>query len=155
VLEKLLQSELALFFIDFPRTSDFPDDFFAAHPDSVSLATVSARLASGQYETPDAFYDDVLSVLDPFIAFFRQDQAPLRAKVFWGLATEVKSMFLGLCKDSFKSEYERRWEQWVEFKETLTHIRCAPLSHWDDWPSCNPLNDGLPDKVNPEAYFDI
>jgi hypothetical protein len=57
------------------------DHFFAVNPDIISIPTVGERLANGQYETPDAAYDDIHPVLEPFIAFFQADLRLTRAKL--------------------------------------------------------------------------
>lgn len=154
IFKALQGSPLASFFFDFSGFPEFPDSFFAAHPDAFPLAAVGERLSDGAYATPDAFCADVLAALDPFVDFYADD--PTRdGRTLWGLACEVKERFLKLCKKSTRPLSTRILKDEKTAGATIAqYLRGPPLTSGRPWAD-RYASDGIPPKVDPVLYFPV
>jgi hypothetical protein len=153
ILEKLCAFMPSNFFFNFTGADELPHAFLAANPDPPSLAGVAERLSGGAYATPDAFYDAVLAVFDPLIDFYAPDLTAAEAQLFWALALTLKQKFLKLCKKACKSENARSLER-LQRAVRECAFPCIQDRPWAEQ-HCAEVPDGVPDKIDPQLYFDI
>jgi hypothetical protein len=157
-LRNCAQSNLLVFFRSLPTADPPTDDFFAAHPDLISLSTVVHNLGLRVCSTPDQFYDNVLFVFSQWTVFYSQFDRSHPGIIFQDMASELKLKLLKHCKKSGRSDDENRLHDLRKMDYELTRMKQRPYPEaGNTWLPVSRRfgtpEDGIPDKVDPELYF--
>jgi hypothetical protein len=151
VMGTLHESSVAQLFFEYnPAVPDYPGELFQAHPGLPTLSELEAKLLAGGYERPRQFCDEVVAVLDIFVAALTD--APDHGTRGWACCAEaVKSMFLKrIWKCTQAAEQQQR--------EHMRSLMANPLGGCFERTGTMPIpeslpSNGFPRKINPRRYY--